>query len=81
MEGRQCRICLEQTKCPFSLEDKIEERCVWVVICEIANVQISLKDNLPQNICLKCHNRLKDVVNFKTEIEKSDFLLRGGYAM
>lgn len=72
MEEPKCRICLQNSECPFKIDDRLEERLIWEAINEIANVFVSLGDPFPQWICLGCSQNLEQAIKFKDEVERSD---------
>ncbi|XP_063709930.1 zinc finger protein 26-like [Culicoides brevitarsis] len=76
MTENQCRVCLKFIKCPFKLNDTIQEMLIWQALNKIADISVAVGDPLPQSICSSCYSRLDLVVQFRNEVEKNDKILQ-----
>ncbi|XP_062705308.1 zinc finger protein OZF-like [Aedes albopictus] len=82
MAGHICRICLESAICVMSVfaqwEGTEAEGTSFVaqIITECTSVQIIENDGLPENICQRCAEQLKQVEEFIKQARQSDRILR-----
>nr|XP_029719837.1 uncharacterized protein LOC115262047 [Aedes albopictus] len=82
MSGHICRICLESAICVMSVftwwEGTEAEGTSFVaqIITECTSVQVIENDGLPENICKRCAEQLKQVEEFIKQARQSDRILR-----
>ncbi|XP_056633672.1 zinc finger protein OZF-like [Diorhabda sublineata] len=65
-----CRICLSESHV-IPLENNSVD-----ILKTIVNIQIDLNDGLPQQICLTCSAKLKDISTFVESIKTNDVYLK-----
>lgn len=75
-----CRICLKSSKEYIPLEsplcqEKYDIKTVQEIVASLG-VKFGIDDNLPQNICSFCANKLKQIFMFVELIRESDETLR-----
>uniref|UniRef100_A0A1B6DGE3 ZAD domain-containing protein n=1 Tax=Clastoptera arizonana TaxID=38151 RepID=A0A1B6DGE3_9HEMI len=77
MNLNNCRLCLLDNNNNASIFTDFNERSnLAAKIMQIANVQVYEGDGLSNLVCKTCISKVESFVQFKSQIEKSDYFLR-----
>lgn len=72
-----CRACLQDHSELLSIFDYYEEDVnLCNIIKDISNVEVVYGDNLPDTICEPCLEQLRQIQQFRAQLQYSDIILR-----
>ncbi|XP_038217839.1 gastrula zinc finger protein XlCGF57.1-like [Zerene cesonia] len=79
---RVCRICLCDASCQISILDTIEgdDRTIYEVLSFVTNLNISVVNEYPKQICSECHNALIKADELKQRCILSENFLKEALA-